>query len=179
MENAQKYFFPLSVVAALVAIWAVLRKPSSAVPSVIQSSNVPSPAVTPPLQPQTVVMPSPSATFNYNYINAAAQNPLSPNPTAAYQPQLAPSSYLTFNLPAASDTTKQAMAVAVGQAGGCGSAKPSCGCAADHQTPEAGTCRTQIPTNRFSDGAGACLTTKPKIAGLKRSLLNLAGYVGA
>lgn len=181
MENVQKYFFPLSVVAALVAIWAVLRKPSNAATQIVQTGNSGyQPGTTAPLSPQTIQMGAPSATFNYNYIQTATQNPLSTNPSSAYQPNLLPSSYLTFNLPASSDTTKQAMAQVMQSTVGCGSVRSSCGgCSPDHQSPEAGTCHSQVPTNRYTDGAGACLTTKPKIASLKRSLLNIAGYAGA
>lgn len=146
------------VLAAIIAIYFALRK---AAPVVAQTSGLNIPPI-PPLQ-QTLFTP-PGITTNYNYTEAARQNPTSNQPQN--EPQTLPPIYLTSNIPVTLDLTKAFLATQRQNA------------MAPNQAPQTGCqqsgCNSHPVPRQYTDGEGGCMATAPIID--PSQVFNLLGY---
>lgn len=165
----EKFFFPLMVVAAVVGIWAIFRKPAtvttqtqpSAAPSGIPNYATESPTSYNVQTPQLGNAPA------LVYL----QNPMSNNPAAKVQPDKPPT-YLAFNFGPSHDLTKvpdsnlhQEQEAAQGKSTGCG------GC----QSNSCNSCDQN--KNTFPDGQGRTALAsshRAQIVNAPRSFLEIA-----
>lgn len=187
MTNTEKYAFPVIVGAAILGIWAALRKPGSSPAGYTTAGLASSGAGLPPIPPAMgqYLAPVPSTApsiapagagsgQNRSIINLVQSSPWNPNP---FSNGGFPPAQWTYNQPPAGDWNKHiAGLVASSQepaSGGCG------GCSGCGSKSGGSKCaaRSDNTNNRFSDGRGGCLTTKPKVGDTTPAALNADLYM--
>jgi hypothetical protein len=166
MQNPEKIFYPLTVVAAIVGIWYFFSKSGNSVGAQNTVTSAGPSGLEGQLAPIGQVLAQPlQAPPGIQYIINAAKDPQSTNPGAP-DPQTGPPNYLTYNLGpnlvlsksldlAASQELDRVQKAA--KKGGCGG---SCGGCSKSTTCISPCNETN---SRFTDGRGACMVTQPDV----------------
>lgn len=186
--DLEKFGTPLAIVAAILAIWYYLRGGSGVTQAIVNNPATNVPGVGTPVPGLTQVLYSPQqgggvggppqAAPSIANTVAAANNPMSPNPTA---PDYTIPAIYTYNfspqfalskLPLMVAMSDGAMAKKPGRCG-CGGSSGGCGDCSQNQSC---TSKCDQINARFPDGRGTCLTTKPPKAYAQKMFNNLVGY---